>query len=197
MKVQGYDLNAKLSELKREQPYSDVTAKHYGMPVTTTSFLWMLFQYWLRATENPENPIGDIFWVEFSKASLFRILAQEKCEFVRFYFAVPDSGVQEASLALEGIMEGGIPIKLPSILRVASTMDEHQTTDLETNGETLLDDPEDSQPGHEERGNGGPPFAGFENIGSLKSFIAEKKLELNGTFEEFLKAYYEHAQEVF
>ena len=207
MKLRGYDATTNLCDLQRDQPFSNVgTGKHFGMPVSTTKFLQMLFRFWTGNRPGADNPFADVWWVNFSKASLFRILAQENVEYVRFYFAIPEAGVNEASLALEGIKADGSPAKLTQILAVANTMTGNGDEDIESSqgGNIMALTGEGPPADNEEKGNGGPPLAGdARNISSFKEFTEKMEQrftekELDGkTFKEFVAAYYLHAQENF
>ena len=197
MTLQGYDSKSQLCELKREQPFSDVSGKHYGMPQSTGAFLTMLYNFWLQNRRTNDNPFSDVFWVEFSKASLFRILSQENCEFVRFYFAMPDEGINKASLAMEGLCSNGDPIKLTEIFKVADSMIATGGLDPEMGGEDISAITADLPPNHEERGNGGPGIIGAPGIKSLADVLNKATLESSDDFKKFLKAYYNYAQETF
>jgi hypothetical protein len=206
MKLRGFDQDTTLCEIQREQPFSDISnGKHFGMPISTCKFLQMLFRFWLGNKPGAENPFADVWWVNFSKASLFRILAQEDVEYVRFYFAIPEAGINEASLALEGIKTDGSPVKLTQILAVANTMSGADDVDPESPGNDIMALTGGTPPpNNEEKGNGGPPIQGnIRDISSLKEFFdtleqdfANKDLT-EGTFRDFIAAYYLHAQENF
>jgi len=201
MKLQGYDTSSKLCELQRDQPFSDVSdGKHFGMPISTTKFLYMLYWFWVNNKPGAENPFGDVWWVNFSKASILRILAQEGCEYIRFYFAIPEEGINQASLALEGVQSDGSPIKLQETLAVAGTIKGDENKDIEKNIQDLLKITDGNLPGNnEEKGNGGPPLAnGLRDISSFKEFVdnLEKDFETK-SFQDFIAAYYKRAKEDF
>src|ERR1700740_3074606 len=88
-------LDKKCSSLPCEQPYSTPgggNKTHHGMPITAEAAYNIVWLFYKKVTmgEPTTSPLKDILWVEFSKASLFRIMAQETCDYVRFYFGVPD-----------------------------------------------------------------------------------------------------------
>lgn len=204
MTLKGFTRDDSLNPLQRDQPFSDQPqGKHYGMPVSTCKFLTMLFDFWRQNQQTGDNPFGDVFWVNFSKASLFRMLAQEETEFVRFYFALPTRGVNKASLAMEAVKKNGSPVKLDQILAVAGTMTGGNDHDPEgphpKAGQTIQELTNGNPPGNnEEKGNGGPPLdGGSRNISSLKEFFDMEKDLGKKTFKEFIKAYYHHSQETF
>jgi hypothetical protein len=198
MTVRGYDLNLTLSDIKREQPRSDIAKRHYGMPVTTPAFLRMLHRFWLTVINGTNPNFEDVWYVEFSKASLFRILAQEDCEFVRMYFVIPEAGVKEASIGLEGIDGVGLPISLQAILDIADGMNETTTEDIEISTATRPTGLTSTPPAHEEKGNGGPPFIGINNVESIKDFAKSQGPGLiDKTFKDFVDAYYRHAKAAF
>ena len=70
-----------------EIPFTESADKHFGMPITVDAFHKLLFDFVKNYAD--EKPF-DIQYVEFSKASIFRILSQPGCEFIRFYFAFPE-----------------------------------------------------------------------------------------------------------
>jgi hypothetical protein len=205
-----------LCNLKREEPFSapSKNGKHYGMPISTYKFLYMLYHFWLQIALKKKNPFKDVWWVDFSKASLFRILAQKDCEYIRFYLAIPGndkdiSDANNASLALEGLDCNGKTIKHDLIVKIASTMngqsdddpeaphsDEKFITEL-TNGDSLAN--------NEEKGNGGSGnnknnnnSNQDKNIQTLSAFIGEnKEFLVDKSFQEFIRQYYNHAQENF
>jgi hypothetical protein len=205
MTLRGFDIDTQLCDLKRDQPFSDMsTGKHYGMPISTCKFLEMLFRFWVGNPHRPDNPFKDVWWVNFSKASIFRILAQEDCEYIRFYFAIPEEGINEASLALEGVDANHNPINLPQILAVAGTMTGEDDQDPESPGAgiTILQLTDGTNPpNNEEKGNGGPPLEdNLRNISSLIEFTTTFEhsfKETVPTFQEFIQAYYENAQKNF
>ncbi|MDO3627582.1 hypothetical protein [Mucilaginibacter sp. BT774] len=201
MKLKGYDKDSTLCELQRDQPFSDLTdGKHFGMPISTCKFLQMLYLFWLQNKPTADNPFKDVWWVNFSKASIFRILAQEDCEYIRFYFAIPDKDFFQASLALEGIKSDGSPIKLTEILAVANTMTGKDDVDRESPGKDVFAVTSGAAtPSNEEKGNGGPPLENqIPNISSLKMFADQLEKDLSQkTFKQFIAEYYLHAQKEF
>jgi len=204
MKLRGFDVDTKLCDLQRDQPFSNLSSgKHFGMPVSTCNFLQMLFRFWIGNKPGADNPLADVWWVNFSKASLFRILAQENVEYIRFYFAIPEAGINEASLALEGIKANGSPAKLTQLLAVANTMTGNGDVDIESQDGGIMRLTGDDPPAdNEEKGNAGPPLADSpRNISSFKEFsgmlhdLTENLTE--ETFKDFIAAYYLHAKENF
>ena len=134
------DKNKKLKDnpddLKREMCFSDQDSvkDNFGMPITKTAFLKML-EYFLELYSS--NKAFDVKYVDFSKASLFRILCQEGCEYIRLYFGLPAPG--KLSLVLEGLTSDHKPLQFDKLLKDVQEM-------------KVTDDPAD--PYFEERGNG-------------------------------------------
>ena len=203
MNLRGFDTSSQVCDLKREQPFSDLTTdKHYGMPISTVKFLTMLYDFWKQDDPSPTNPFGDVYWVNFSKASLFRILAQEDVEYVRFYFAIPDPELNKASLALEGIKGDHTPVKLIQTLQVAAHMTGDSDLDPESPGHNILELTGGiPTANNEEKGNGGPPLErhnGSQNVSSLKRVSTGfTNTDKERTFKEFIEQYYLHATENF
>lgn len=115
--------------------------KTYGMPVTVSAFFGMLFHFYKYLDANPEvkDFFQGVYSVEFSKASLFRLLSQQGCEYVRFNFVIPDDD-EKISLMGQGLDANHRSIGYDVLLEKA------------TEGK-LFDGPGD--PRSEERGNGG------------------------------------------
>jgi hypothetical protein len=113
----------------------------FGMPVTFAAYLGMLNNFYKLLLSNPAafEIFQGIFMVDFSKASLLRILSQEGCEFVRFHFAIPE-GDQKLSLLAEGLTLLGDQIGYDQMLSKATS-------------NNMAHDMRD--PKLEERGNGG------------------------------------------
>ncbi|MGN7823553.1 hypothetical protein ACTJJB_25755 [Chitinophaga sp. 22536] len=113
----------------------------YGMPVTVSAYFGMLFHFYNYLSKHPE--VKEFFQgrysVEFSKASLFRLLGQPGCEFVRFHFVIPENN-EKISLMAEGLDANHVNIGFPVLLEKAKA--------------GVLD-PTPADPGIEERGNGG------------------------------------------
>lgn len=81
-------------------PYAEAKpkGKQYGMRITVDAF-HRLLQGALQTHAEQKRP--GLRFVEFSKASLFRVLSQPGCEYVRFYFVYPEKN--KMSLVLEGV----------------------------------------------------------------------------------------------
>lgn len=108
MTVQGFewdfdnDAIAKAeSPIIVDQPFSDANSPtKCGMPITLEAFLQMKCKF-LEAVDRGDIDTGDIYAFEVSKASLFRLLSQEGCEMLTFYFVMPDHE-GKVSLAIAG-----------------------------------------------------------------------------------------------
>ena len=135
---QGY-LNATPEQLDYRMPFTG-NQQTYGMPVTVAAFFGMLNNFYLLLSENPSlaKLFQGVFSVDFSKASLLRILSQEGCEYVRFHFAVPEAD-NKMSLLAEGLDANGMQVGYQQLLQKA--MDNDMVHD-------------DDDPKREERGNG-------------------------------------------
>lgn len=174
MTVQGYYSDNIIRPIKMEQPYSDTTTGlHYGMPVTGTSFLQMLDRFRQRSTSG-DPAFRNLWWVEFSKASIFRILAQEECEYVRMYFVIPDATKDEASLALHGIDSAHNTIHKDGLLELCESM---QDITRPFNEPDLLQRLTNQLPATEEKGNGGRgfPLINEKNVKSMNDFYTEQE----------------------
>ncbi|MCW3465264.1 hypothetical protein [Chitinophaga nivalis] len=152
MSLAGYDcnnqgnLNTTTEQLEYNMPFTEgqpiPTVPTYGMPVTVKAFFGMLNNFYRLLFNNPaaDAIFQDIHYVEFSKASLFRVLSQEGCEYVRFNFVIPESTSQKLSLLAEGLDKNHDPIFYDQLLLKA------QNNDMV---------PAKGDPKMEERGNGG------------------------------------------
>ncbi|RBL91064.1 hypothetical protein [Chitinophaga flava] len=112
-----------------------------GMPVTVSAFYGMLYHFfnYLKNNDEVNDFFQGVYGIEFSKASLFRLLGQQGCEYVRFNFAIPDAD-EKISLLAHGLDINRKPIGYDALMEKAQTG-------------KLWDGPGD--PGAEERGNGG------------------------------------------
>ncbi|CAL1517972.1 hypothetical protein [Chitinophaga sp. MM2321] len=99
---QGY-LEDTTEPLDYHMPFTSENTT-FGMPVTVKAYFGMLLNFYKLLSENPDaqKVFQDVHSVEFSKASLFRLLSQQGCEYIRFYFAVPEVD-QKLSLLAEGL----------------------------------------------------------------------------------------------
>ncbi|PSL43885.1 hypothetical protein CLV51_107197 [Chitinophaga niastensis] len=146
MSLSGYDcnnqghLNPTPEQLDYHMPFTGGTDT-FGMPITFAAYLGMLNNFYTMLLNNPAalEIFQGIFSIDFSKASLLRILSQPGCEFIRFYFAIPEAN-QKLSLLAEGIDIFGAQIGYDQLLTKATTNDMVHSS---------------SDPSIEERGNGG------------------------------------------
>lgn len=146
MTVTGYTANAQgyledtTVPIDSNMPFTADPATS-GMPITISGYFGMLFHFYQYLSTHPE--IKDFFQesysIEFSKASLFRVLSQKGCEFVRFHFAIPESN-NKLSLLAEGVDINRRSIGYEVLLEKAQA-------------NNLVTGPGD--PNVEERGNGG------------------------------------------
>ncbi|SEW49902.1 hypothetical protein [Chitinophaga arvensicola] len=99
---QGH-LNPTPEQLAYQMPFTGEPAT-YGMPITVAAYFGMLNNFYKFLIANPELiPLFQgSYSVDFSKASLMRILSQEGCEYVRFHFAIPEED-NKLSLVAEGL----------------------------------------------------------------------------------------------
>jgi len=89
------------SPIKVPQSFSDAQASNRcGMPITLEAFLQMQLKFF-QAVMRGEFVVGNAYAFDVSKASLFRLLSQEGCEMLTFYFVIPDNN-EELSLAIAG-----------------------------------------------------------------------------------------------
>ncbi len=183
--------------ISAEQPYSGKTGNHYGMPITQVAGILMKYAFrdQVITPSKPETPFHNLAWVEFSKASIFRILAQEGCEFVRFYFAIPNAGSNQASLSLEGIGSDKAPIKQDTITNITLELDKQIAANKIDENAILSKLDVHTIPLNEEKGNGGNPLRGSESVKFMSDFILNNK-EL-GTLKvsDFIKMFYKYAAE--
>jgi len=199
MILRGFNIKDELTDIKVEQPHSDCTSgRHHGMPVTAACAPLMIDRFRKQVTD---PAFANILWVEFSKASIFRILAQEKCEYIRFYFAIPAKDKKDASLVLEGVDCEKNTIKLSSILTIAHNIDEQGAAQKPLNeideNRLLAGIDVHSTPQYEEKGNGGgsPPIHGIEQIKFMSDFIVDRAEVVEMSTADFIKTFYEYAKE--
>ncbi len=125
-------------------PYADAKpkGKQYGMRITVDAF-HQLLKGAIRVHEGQKQP--SVRFVEFSKASILRVLSQPGCEYVRFYFVYPEKN--KMSLVLEGVDAAGQALKLAThVMKIAAA------------GNARAADEED--PDYEEVGHGVDAFSG-------------------------------------
>ncbi|WP_339071648.1 hypothetical protein [Chitinophaga sp. 180180018-3] len=137
---QGY-LNPNTQQLDYNMPFTGDPGTT-GMPVTVGAFFGMLNNFFKLLVDNPQYApaFQGRFYVDFSKASLFRILSQSGCEFVRFHFAVPNAD-SKISLVAHGLTADKEILGYDQLLAKATNNDMTPA---------FLD------PAIEERGNGDP-----------------------------------------
>jgi hypothetical protein len=137
---EGY-LKPGSEQLDYNMPFTDSSKETYGMPVTVGAFFGMLNNFYLFLANNPAvaKSFQDVYSVDFSKASLFRILSQQGCEYVRFHFAIPEPD-QRFSLVAQGLDANQEMIGVAQLMQKA------------TDNRVFDTDPDD--PTAEERGNG-------------------------------------------
>ena len=124
MVLQGFGETGRRS-IDQDQPYSDLTTnKHYGMPITPGIF-WKMVDRFRTSPSGGTEEFKNLWWVEFSKASLLRVLSQEGCEYFYFFYVVPEEKEKEASLAVMGADKNHRPIKRDLLLEVAKQMTAH------------------------------------------------------------------------
>ena len=178
MTVQGYNGNSELQPIDQEQPFSDCDDnKHYGMPITACAFWEMLDRFRNTATAKEET-FKNLWWVQFSKASILRIIAQEQCDYIRFYFAIPDATNNKVSLMLQGIGSDLKTIKHDVLLEVAKKMeDQNNISNDQLDEMKLLKSLTKLSPATEEKGNGGhkTSFTGEKNVKSIDDFYKWQK----------------------
>jgi hypothetical protein len=141
---QGY-LNPTPEQLDYRMPFTG-DQQTYGMPVTVAAFFGMLNNFYLLLASNPSlaQLFQGVFSVDFSKASLLRVLSQEGCEYVRFHFAVPEAD-GKMSLLAEGLDVNGMQVGYQQLLQKAT--DNNMVHDT--------DDPKIEERGNGKRGGGG------------------------------------------
>ncbi len=141
---QGY-LKPTTEQLDYRMPFTDELAVTYGMPITVAAYFGMLNNFYKFLIANPALiPLFQgSYFVDFSKASLLRILSQEGCEYIRFHFAIPEPN-EKLSLVAEGLTADQGQVGYAQLLQKATDNNMvHDTGD----------------PKIEERGNGKlPPF---------------------------------------
>ncbi|NQX40927.1 hypothetical protein SAMN05421820_104332 [Pedobacter steynii] len=198
MTLKGFDLKGTKRDLILEQPFSNTDDKHYGMPITPCAALDMIKRFQDQISNN--DAFSNVYWVEFSKASIFRILSQETCEYVRFYLAIPEIDGKEASLTLEGANASGEVIGKEIMLQIAARMKAQRelSPNVELDEDSIYSEFKHELPPSEEKGNGGKGFLDTTNVKSMRGFIEEKSQELTQTdFPGFLKTFYKYIEDKF
>lgn len=199
MIVQGYSGKRKKA-IKQEQSFSDSkNSKTFGMPITSCTF-WEMLRNFKDAPASESTEFKGLSWVEFSKASIFRILSQENCDYIRFYFVVPDLDTKKASLMMQGVNNNGISINWDTLLNVAEIMDKPEyNLNNERDEDAILQKLNKLDPPLEERGNGGEDSTLVEekNIHSINDFynaMDKKGLPIRGMdLPTFAKEFLEYA----
>lgn len=205
MKGFGWDPKTKSiaatpKDIKREMPFSNWEGNnHSGMPITVDAFLEMIKKF----SEGFDNgsKFGDVKSVAFSKASLFRILSQPGCEFIRFHFCIPE-GNDRVSLALEGLGIDHMPLKHEVVLKRAQKMASKSSKML--GDAPPANDLEDGDPNYEERGNGttdpttpAPPAGGVTSLRAIhetykKNLVKNRKVsKIKPDFSHFIQHMHE------
>ena len=179
-------ISTQCTPLTYDQPYSTISPKktHHGMPIKADAAFWVLKKFFDKVTKKQPktSPLRDINWVEFSKASIFRILSQEGCDYIRFYFAIPDEKENEASLVLEGVTSNGSPVKGQGLIELIKAKEEDPENTGEIDSSTLGQ--------YEEKGNGGGFVGNSDNIQSMYQLIKdyqEKKGFTDVKFSDFMQ----------
>jgi len=200
MTLKGFDLKGTKRDLTLEQPFSNTDDKHYGMPITPCAALEMIRRFQNQTGRTPDNPFTNVYWVEFSKASIFRVLSYENCEYVRFYLALPEPDGKEASLTLEGVNALGEVIGKENLLKIAGKIQAHADLNdgQELDEDSIYKEFGNELPPSEEKGNGGKGFLDTNNVKSMRDFFEERSLELSqASFPEFLAAFYKYTENKF
>jgi hypothetical protein len=113
-KWDGTALSNVCEDIIRAQPFSDTsgatTPKHYGMPIDRPAAKGMIGEFYRQFGSGAVSAFKDVKMVDFSKASIFRILSQEGCEYIRFFFCIADVSTNKASLVMEGLDSNLQPI---------------------------------------------------------------------------------------
>lgn len=150
---QGY-LNPITEQLDYRMPFTEDQAVTYGMPITVAAYFGMLNNFYKFLIANPALiPLFQgSYSVDFSKASLLRILSQEGCEYVRFHFAIPEPN-EKLSLVAEGLTFDSSQVGYAQLLQKATANDM-----VHAGGDPKI----------EERGNGTPvPFPPLKHLFEL------------------------------
>ena len=175
MTVQGYSGKRKKA-IKQEQSFSDCNnSKTFGMPITACTY-WEMLKNFKNAPVSRSPEFKGLSWVEFSKASIFRILAQENCDFIRFYFVIPDLDTNKASLMMQAVDSNGVTINKQTLIDVAAIMDNPEyLRNNERDEDAILQTLKKLDPSLEEKGNGGndAPWVEEKNIQSINDFYNE------------------------
>lgn len=117
---QGH-LNPTTEQLDYNMPFTQ-DPQTFGMPITAAAYFGMLNSFYELLLSNPAllAAFQGTFFVDFSKASLLRILSQEGCEFIRFHFAVPEAN-KKISLSAEGLTANMAQVGYAALLDKATT----------------------------------------------------------------------------
>lgn len=158
MSLAGYGCNSQghlnpiPEQLDYNMPFTG-EPQTYGMPVTVAAYFGMLNNFYLLLMKYPEllAAFQGNFFVDFSKASLLRILSQEGCEYIRFHYAVPGAN-EKITLVAEGLDANQDQVAYSALLDKATT------------GNML---PAGGDPKIEERGNGKVPTPPFRQLFDL------------------------------
>jgi hypothetical protein len=179
-------ISTKCTDLPYDQPYSTIKKKksHHGMPITGVAASKIFNKFFDKVTKKlpKTSPLKDINWVEFSKASIFRILSQEGCDYIRFYFAIPDEAENKASLVLEGVTKNGSAVKGQGLIDVIKAQEQDPENPIQIDSSTLGQ--------YEEKGNGGGFTGDSDNIRSMFQLIKDfqsKKGVTDISFSEFME----------
>jgi hypothetical protein len=147
MSLAGYGCNDQghldptTEQLIYRMPFTGDSAT-FGMPVTVAAYFAMLNNFYKFLIANPALiPLFQgSYSVDFSKASLLRIISQEGCEYVRFHFAIPEAD-NKLSLVAEGLTADQGQVGYAQLLQKATDNDM-----VHAGGDPKI----------EERGNGKP-----------------------------------------
>ncbi|MDN3548946.1 hypothetical protein [Mucilaginibacter aquaedulcis] len=204
MNVQGFDNQEELISITREQPFSDIkSGNHYGMPVTPCAAINMIARFKKQNDVNdPLNPLRQAYWFEISKASVFRVLSQENCEYIRLYLAIPNINKVDASLCLEGTDANGKVLKKEVMLDIAEKMGDltQSLGSVRLNEKAIYDTLNTLPPVTEEKVNRG---IGITDEGkSLASFLAfwetkEKEHLVRQDMKSFMSEFYNYVESKF
>lgn len=146
-------------------PFSDADGgkQHYGMRITPEAYVNLVKQF---ADEYGGASPFEIVSVTFSKASLFRVLSQPDCEYVRFHFAFPEKA--KLSLILEGVGKDLVRLRNDLVMEVVNNDQRSQNSE---------------DPDYEEKGNGGEAGYTFASE-AYKKLLEAGALEFVGGSEE-------------
>lgn len=195
MHLRGFSWNRdgigdKLQDIEHEQPWSDCSKgkEHFGMPVTERAYVEMIKKFRDYFDDiGTDNPFINITYVDFSKASILRILAQEDCEFIRISFAMPEKGPIEASAALQGLNKNGKPVKedeyndTVEAVEASKEVISEEVTGIFKNGLKAQ---------YEERGNGGRDSAAVKLLSVEYEEFKNKFTDTDLSFKSFVQNLY-------